>query len=250
MVMMGPSRIGTTLRAARVRAGWSREALAYHSGVSGAAIAQIESGRRKDLRLTTLAALSGALGVSVDYLAGTPTAAQTLLRHRVVTYGADDAFLAAASPFLSEGVEESHCLLAVTTPAKEALLRDSLGDRAACVEFADWESWYRSPRHALDRYGAFVSQKSEAGAVWIRVVAEAAWADDTEAEIAEWTRYESLVNLVFSSAPATILCTYDERTFPGDVIAGARQTHPELVHGDDATPSSAYQAPEDYLLNC
>ncbi|MDQ1604458.1 MAG: hypothetical protein QOE01_2303 [Actinomycetota bacterium] len=247
---MEPSRIGTALRAARVRAGWSREALAYHSGVSGAAIAQIESGRRKDLRLTTLAALSGALGVSVDYLAGTPTAAPTLLQHRVVTYGADDAFLAAASPFLSEGVEESHCLLAVTTPAKEALLRDSLGDRAACVEFADWESWYRSPRHALDHYGAFVSEKSEAGAVWIRVVAEAAWADDTEAEITEWTRYESLVNLVFASSPATILCTYDERTFPGDVIAGARQTHPELVHGDDTTPSNAYQAPEDYLLNC
>ncbi|MDQ1614713.1 MAG: hypothetical protein QOJ60_652 [Actinomycetota bacterium] len=247
---MGPSRIGTALRAARVRAGWSREALAYHSGVSGAAIAQIESGRRKDLRLTTLAALSGALGVSVDYLAGTPTAAPTLLQHRVVTYGADDAFIAAASPFLSEGVEESHCLLAVTTPAKEALLRDSLGDRAACVEFADWESWYRSPRHALDHYGAFVSEKSEAGAVWIRVVAEAAWADDTEAEITEWTRYESLVNLVFASSPATILCTYDERSFPGDVIAGAGQTHPELVHGDDATPSSAYQAPEDYLLNC
>lgn len=147
--------------------------------------------------------------MSVDYLAGTPPAAPTLFRHRVVTYGSDDAFLAAASPFLSDGVDESHCLLAVTTPAKEALLRDSLGDRAACVEFADWDNWYRSPRHALDHYGAFVSQKSEAGAVWIRVVAEAAWANDTEAKIAAWTRYESLVNLVFASSPATILCAYD-----------------------------------------
>jgi transcriptional regulator with XRE-family HTH domain len=250
MVVMGASRIAAALRAARVRVGWSREALAYHSGVSGAAIAQIESGRRRDVRLTTLAALSGALGVSVDYLAGTPIAAGTLFQHRVVTYGADDAFLAAASPFLSEGVEQSHCLLAVTTPAKEALLRDSLRDRAACVEFADWENWYRSPRLALDHYGAFVSQKTEAGAVWIRVVAEAAWADGSEADIKEWTRYESIVNLVFASSPATILCTYDERTFPGEVIAGARQTHPELVHGNDATPSTAYRTPEDYLLSC
>jgi transcriptional regulator with XRE-family HTH domain len=239
---MGASRIGAALRLARVRVGWSREALAYHAGMSGAAIAQIESGRRQDIRLSTLTALAGALGVSVDYLAGRPTAAPALFQHRVVTYGSDDAFLAAATPFLSDGVEESHCLLAVTTPAKETLLRNSLGDGAAFVEFADWESWYRSPRHALDHYGAFVSQKSEAGAVWIRVVAEAAWANDTEAEIREWTRYESLVNLVFASSPATILCTYDERAFPGEVLACARQTHPELVHGHDASPSGAVQA--------
>jgi transcriptional regulator with XRE-family HTH domain len=250
MVEMATSRVGAALRLARLRVGWSREALAFHAGVSGAAVAQIESGRRQDLRLSTLAALAAALGVSVDYLAGTPTAAPPLFQHRVVTYGSDDAFLAAASPFLADGAAESQSLLAVTTPAKEELLRDSLGDQAASVEFADWDTWYQSPKHALDQYGDFVAKKSAAGAVWIRVVAEAAWANDTEAEIKEWTRYESLVNLVFASSPATILCTYDERTFPRDVLAGARQTHPELVHGHDAIPSRAYQAPEDYLLTC
>jgi transcriptional regulator with XRE-family HTH domain len=250
MVVMGASRIGAALRTARLRAGWNREALAYHSGVSGAAIAQIESGRRKDLHLTTLAALANALGVSVDYLAGTRTAAPALFQHRVATYETDDAFLSAAHPFLSDGIDESHCLLAVTTPAKQALLRDSLGDDAAQVEFADWDDWYRSPRHALDRYGDYLSRKTEEGAVWLRVLGEAAWADKTEAQIAEWNRYESLVNLVFAPSPATVLCTYDERAFPANVIAVAHQTHPELVHGKESIASSAYQTPEDYLLSC
>jgi transcriptional regulator with XRE-family HTH domain len=250
MVVMGASRIGAALRVARSRAGWNREALAYHSGVSAAAIAQIESGRRKDVHLTTLAALAGALGVSVDYLAGTPAAATPLFQHRVLTYATDDDFLASASPFLSEGVEESHCLLAVTTPAKEALLRDSLGDRAAAVEFADWENWYQSPKHALEQYGAFLSRRTEQGAVWIRVVAEAAWAGGTAAQINEWNRYESLVNLVFASSPATILCTYDERAFPNDAIDCVQKTHPELVDSHVITSSGVYQAPEDYLLNC
>jgi transcriptional regulator with XRE-family HTH domain len=58
------------LRAARERRGWSREVLAVQSGVSWSAIAQMESGRRKDVRLSTLTALSDALGVTVDYLAG------------------------------------------------------------------------------------------------------------------------------------------------------------------------------------
>ena len=50
------------------RLGWTREALAFHSGLSWSAIAQVESGRRTNLRPSTLAALSRPLGVSIDYL--------------------------------------------------------------------------------------------------------------------------------------------------------------------------------------
>jgi transcriptional regulator with XRE-family HTH domain len=250
-VEMESSRIGEALRTARARVGWSRETLAHHSGMSWSAIAQIEAGRRKDVRLASLSALAGALGVSVDYLIGTTTTiAPQLLQHRVVTYGGDDAFLAAASPFLADGVERAHCLLVVATPAKEALLRDALGDRSEHVEFAAWKDWYRSPKQALDHYSAFVTQKFDAGAVWIRVVAEAAWAGGSAAEIATWTRYESLINLAFASSPATILCTYDEGAFPADVIADARRTHPEITDGEDATPSHTYRGPEEFLLEC
>jgi hypothetical protein len=136
----------------------------------------------------------------------------------------------------------------VTTPAKTALLRESLDDRATHVEFADWEDWYRSPGKALARYSNFVTQKYDAGALWIRVVAEAAWAGDTNAQLAEWARYESLINLTFASSPATILCTYDERAFPAEAIADAHATHPELVHGNEASTSTAYRPPENYLL--
>jgi transcriptional regulator with XRE-family HTH domain len=247
--MMEPSRVGEALRTARARAGWSRETLAHHSGISWSAIAQIEAGRRKDIRLTSLSALAGALGVSVDYLVGTPsTITPRLLQHRAVTYETDDAFLAAANPFLAEGTERSHCLLAVLTPMKAALLRDSLGGRSEQVEFADWQDWYRSPQQALAHYAAFVSQKYDSGAVWIRVVAEAAWAADSARELATWNRYESLVNLTFASSPATILCTYDERAFSAEAIADARRTHPHVTCGEEATASPTYRAPEDYLL--
>jgi len=110
------SRIGASLKAARARLGWSRETLAHHSGVSWSAIAQIESGRRKDVRLSSLSAFARALGVSVDYLIGSATAtAPRLLEHRLLTYGSDEAYLAAATPFFAEGMERSDSLLAVTT---------------------------------------------------------------------------------------------------------------------------------------
>jgi transcriptional regulator with XRE-family HTH domain len=250
VVNVALSRIGESLKAARERVGWSREALAYHSGVSWSAIAQIESGRRKDVRLSSLAALADALGVSVDYLIGTAAIlGSQVVEHRVLTYGSDEEFLAGVVPFLVEGIERSHCLLAVMTEAKTGLLRDALAGRPEHVEFAEWADWYRSPREALRRYGAFVKENLEAGAIWIRVVAEAGWSGQSDAEIAAWTRYESLVNLAFASAPATIICTYDENEFPAEVLVDARRTHPDLAHGNQATASLTYQGPEEFLID-
>jgi transcriptional regulator with XRE-family HTH domain len=248
--LMVGSRIGDALRVARARLGWSREALAYHSGVSWSAIAQIESGRRRDVRLSSLSALADALNVSVDYLIGTEAATTTprLLEHRVFTHGSDDQFLAAAIPFLAEGIERSDCLLAVTTAAQTELLRDALDDRSDHVEFADSAEWYRSPNAALTGYRAFVKERFDAGATWIRIVGEADWAGSSDAEVTAWTRYESMINLAFASSPVTVVCSYDVRTLPAKLVADAGRTHPEFAHGNDATASPAYREPEDLLL--
>jgi transcriptional regulator with XRE-family HTH domain len=246
---MSSSRIADSLKAARERLGWSREALAYHSGVSWSAIAQIESGRRKDVRLSSLSALAEALGVSVDYLIGTSsTIAPQLLEHRVLPYGSDKEFLAGAVPFLSEGVARSHSVLAVTTQAQIGLLRDSLDDPSGHVEFADSVDWYRSPADALSSYGAFVKQKFDAGATWIRIVGEPVWGGRSAAETHAWTRYESMINLTFASSPATIVCPYDVRSVPTDVVADAHRTHPEVTHGTNKAASHAYREPTDFLL--
>src|SRR6202162_5296399 len=102
---MASSRIAQSLKSARQRLGWSRETLAHHSGLSGAAIAQIESGRRQEVRASSLLALAAELGGSVDYLVGgSATVAPALLKHRVLEYGSDDEYLSTAIPFLTEGI--------------------------------------------------------------------------------------------------------------------------------------------------
>src|SRR5579862_2143438 len=105
---MASSQIGRSLRSARERAGWSREALAYHSGLSWAAITQIESGRRQEVRASSLLALAGALLVSVDYLVGgEATVFPRLLKHEGLIYGSDDEYMSATVPFIAEGIERS-----------------------------------------------------------------------------------------------------------------------------------------------
>src|ERR1700686_1137663 len=126
---MASSRIGGSLRSARERKGWTRERFAFHPGLSWAAIAQIESCRRQQVRVSSLVVLASALGVSVDYLVGgDATKSPQLLRHRVLIYGSEDKHLASALPFLLEGIASSEGVLCVPTTWQPALLREALGD--------------------------------------------------------------------------------------------------------------------------
>jgi transcriptional regulator with XRE-family HTH domain len=245
---MATPNVGASLRAARARLGWTREALAYHSGVSWAAIAQIESGRRKDIHVSSLVALADALGVSLDYLVGSPGTAPQLFEHRALVYGSDAEFAAAVVPFLAEGAEQSHCLLAVASKAKISLIRRELGERADLVEFAEWSDWYRSPATALERYREYVTRKCERSGSWMRIVAEAGWARATGQKLAAWNRYESLVNLAFAPWPATIMCTYDERAFAKEPLAHARRCHPVIAHAGTVAANPTYRDPDDLLL--
>lgn len=247
---MASSRLGALVKSARGRLGWSREALAYHSGLSWAAITQIESGRRQEVRVSSLVALAIALGVSVDYLVGgAATGSPVLLNHRVLSYGSDDAYLAAAVPYLLEGLERDDCVMAVTTSVHVGVLRDALGSNATHVEFRDASEWYASLLGAASGYRTFVDERIERGAPWIRIIGEPVWGGWSDDETAEWFRYEALINLSFASSPATIVCTYDTRAMSESALDSAHRMHPQVVSDGDVTASATYQDPEDYLLS-
>jgi transcriptional regulator with XRE-family HTH domain len=244
------SRLGTSVKSARERLGWSRETLAHRSGLSWAAIAQIESGRRREVRASSLVALSSALDVSVDYLVGGATTVNPgLLNHRLATYGGDDEYLACSVPFILEGIERGDCVLAVTPKDHAGLLHEALGGDVRHVEFRDAGEWYQSLPNAAGGYLSYVQERFAAGASWIRIIGEPVWTGHSDDELAAWFRYEALINLAFASSPATVVCTYDTRVLPLTAMDDARRTHPQLTNGGEVTASSAYRAPEERLLN-
>jgi transcriptional regulator with XRE-family HTH domain len=232
--------IGPRVRAARKRVGWSREALAFHAGVSWSAIAQIEAGRRTNVRPTTLVALSRALGVSVDYLADGSPSCPTMLEHSAFRYGTDDQFQTTIGAFLAEGIERSEAMLAVTTPANIELLREHLGNDARGVEFADATAWYITPSATLEAYRSFTDAKLGGGAHWVRIVGEPMWTGRSDAELRRWTRYESLFNLVFGASPLTVVCPFDERSVTPEVMRGAQLTHPHMLGNEGISQSPEY----------
>lgn len=246
---MAGTPIARALRAARERQGWSREELAAESGLSWSAIAQIESGRRRKVRLGSLEALADALDVSLDYLAGRRRPRhEPLLEHALLPYDDSDALVEAVRPFVTEGVERGEPALVVTSRRNVRMLTAALGEHAAGVTFADSQQWYRTPLRALRRYEQYLDDNAGGDGASVRVVGEPVWTGRSASDIAAWTRYEAVINLVLADRAATVVCPYDRRTVPEDIVADARRTHPNLLTRGTTTPCPCYAEPEIVLL--
>lgn len=218
--------LGRRVRAARNRLGWSREALAFHSGVSWAGVSQVESGRRREARSSTLAALATALGVTIDYLVlGKPGA--TMFDHRLSVYGSDEELVTEASSWLSPAPAPSEAVLVVVSPRNIALLRRQVGSEARKVRFADSSKWYSTPAAALRAYEEFCTTSVEQGAVWVRIIAEVSWMGRPGASPRPWIRLDSLLNLVLAQRPVSMLCLCDKSSLRGRLERQLREVHPE-----------------------
>jgi anti-sigma regulatory factor (Ser/Thr protein kinase) len=74
----------------------------------------------------------------------------------------------------------------------------------------------------------------------LRYVSEPFWAGRSDAERAEATRHEALVEPALAGAPATVLCVYDADRLDADTIACAERLHPLVITGGEPRPSAEY----------
>ena len=240
--------IGARVLAARRRLEWTREMLAVRSGLSWSAVAQIETGRRTNLRPATLAGLAGALGVTIDYLVDGSATPRPLLVHRALIYEGDDAFANLVGPFLEDGIENSECAVAVTSAGKIELLRDHLGAKAEQVRFRDSAEVYTTPANAIAGYRDLLQECLEDGFSWVRAVGEPVW-NGGDAAVRDWVRYESVINLCFSGSPVTLVCPYDAAVLDEEIVEHARATHPETVTAAGVAVSETYADPAHFAIS-
>ena len=246
----GPEQhIGYRIRAARGRLGWSRETLGSKSGVSWAAITQMESGRRTNTRSDTLLALSKALGVTIEYLLGAGSDLPRMFGHETCFYSTDEEMLHHVSAFVFEGLERGEGVLVAMPRDKVAKVKKGLGSRTKEIETVDSTKFYAEPPTALRAYRAFVENQAVAGKPWARIVAEPPWqARDPEEERALMTvesLVESLLEVSFAPLPVTMLCPYDRRLVSQDVLDQASRTHPEIRTTTGTEENPSYEDPVD-----
>jgi anti-sigma regulatory factor (Ser/Thr protein kinase) len=158
------------------------------------------------------------------------------LRHNAFIYDSDEEFVGRMATFLEDGLEEGASTVAVTTRSNCALLRDALGAASDHVAFVDRDAWYVRPATTIATYHARLREFERAGARSIRVVAELQFGPKPE-EWNEWMAYEAISNRALAEHPAWIVCAYDARVLPEQVIEGAWRTHPEvLTEGSQVSP--------------
>jgi anti-sigma regulatory factor (Ser/Thr protein kinase) len=159
--------------------------------------------------------------------------------HEAYFYRTMADFVAAAKPFVEEGLSAGEAVLvAVSAPQIEAL-RPALG-RDHDVTFADMARMGRNPGRIMSVLRKFVLGNTYAGRN-CRGIGEPIWPGRTAAEVVECQRHEVLLNVAFPDGPPwRLMCPYNVSTLDSWVIEEAARSHP--VIGSDGTrmPSSAY----------
>ncbi|WP_260695117.1 MEDS domain-containing protein [Streptomyces sp. IB201691-2A2] len=179
-----------------------------------------------------------------------PAPPQGAFDHRMAVFGSDDAFVAAALPFLVEGLAapDEPPPVAIADPGRLALLRDALGTDAKGVAFVPHTEWYTgSAANAVAQSAGYLAANAGPGGR-VHLLMEPHWAGRagrSARETTEWIRYESLANLLFAPFATTALCAYDTRTAGPAIVDAARRAHPgtpvyeqpaRLVHELDSIP--------------
>lgn len=177
-------------------------------------------------------------------MAVAPSGAGAALHHSLI-YHSDEEYLAGVVPYLREGADAGDAMLAIVTAGQRAMVERALGADADAVEWALPERFYTYPAHTLRRAVEF--SRSHAGRQ-VRMLGEIPWAGRSALEIAEWVRYEAVVNMVFPLTP--VVCSYDARILDGEVLAAAVCTHPTLLRGPEASRGIGFVDPVDVVHGC
>jgi AcrR family transcriptional regulator len=176
------------------------------------------------------------------------SALQPGLVHEALVYASDEEFLARVVPFLRDGVAAGQPAIAAVTPNKIALLRDALGQASERVSFIEASTQYRRPAHAIAEYRRRLdAELSRPNVELVRVIGELPFGP-TAQQNAEWTRYESVINLGFADYPAWVVCAHDTRALPEQLVADALRRHPFVSTSDHQHDTNAGYIETDELV--
>ncbi|MEV0565912.1 sensor histidine kinase [Dactylosporangium sp. NPDC050588] len=167
------------------------------------------------------------------------------LIHQALLFDSPEQFLAAAVPFIVEGVHRGDTVLAVTSTRNTSLLHERLDAAADRVTFLEPSGWFDSPGRTLDAHHRRIDALAGDSA-FLRVIGEPVWVGRDDLETSEWGRYESVVNVALADSRAWVMCGYDSSVLASTIVDDARRTHPRLAVGTASEISADFTEPASY----
>lgn len=190
-------------------------------------------------RLGTALAAAAAPG---RHLAHNPTGLMhTALRHRSVA-----ELVSSVVPFVHDALRVNDPLFVSLPPATVAALKAELGHDADRVRWSDSTRWNPHPMRRLRAIRELVEGAERHGIGRVRLVGEVPLPAIVPEMLAEWERFDALLNETLAGHPVTVVCSYDESALPAEVVERASCSHP-FMGLEPADRSSSYLDPVAYL---
>ncbi|MBB6351501.1 anti-sigma regulatory factor (Ser/Thr protein kinase) [Nonomuraea muscovyensis] len=165
------------------------------------------------------------------------------MRHVALPYDSDERFAAVVLPHVREALDEGRRVLVVTCTARLGLLAEALGRDAGRIDGRIAAAWYTHPQRTLAAYHEYATEGPAL------IVGEPVWAGRGRRETRAWIRYESVLNVALRGTGARLLCPYDSRGVPPDVLAHVALTHPLVLGPGGEAASDAYVRPHELVLD-
>jgi anti-sigma regulatory factor (Ser/Thr protein kinase) len=166
--------------------------------------------------------------------------------HTTVFYDGARQYADEAGGFLRAGLEQGHRALVMTPPRRVDQLRSALGRDADEVTFVEDTVAY-APQWNV--YRQLLDFAADAPGVRSCVVAEQTIDQRTVAEVLDYRRLESAINLVFAGHDVDLLCPYDAGTLSADHLDIALHSHDSMLSGGLLSSNPRYVDPVE-LLAC
>lgn len=160
--------------------------------------------------------------------------------HTSLLYDSDRHYASEAGSFVRDGLEQGHRALVMAPPSRLELLQSELGRDAGEVTFVEDDVAYEPQWKA---YRVLLDFASEAPEVRSCVIAEQTLATRSPAELVDYRRLESAINVVFAEAAVDLLCPYDAARLPSDLLDIARHAHNGLRVEGNVSPNPAFADP-------
>ncbi len=171
--------------------------------------------------------------------------------HSALIYGSDDAFMEVALPFAEQGIEAGEPTLIAVQGRNVENLRAALGGEPEGVTLLSVEEWYETSARTRDKFGRWARERLDSGRVRlmgerVRLMGEPPWSVGNEAQVRDWARHESVINVAFEGLPVTFICPYDSRALRRDIVDHAHSTHPAISGADGFTACEGYEDPREF----
>ncbi|MGW0334755.1 anti-sigma factor RsbA family regulatory protein [Streptomyces sp. NPDC003011] len=167
--------------------------------------------------------------------------------HPALFYADEPEYLAGTLSFVRAGLEAGDPV-AVAVPGENlALIRDGLGADADAVRLLDMREAGRNPGRIIPGVLRAFADAQPPGRR-VRIIGEPIWAGRSDTEYPACVQHEALINAAFTGRPVSILCPYDTRRLPQQVITDAYATHPTVIHaGTGPEAHSGAYDPDDVV---